>query len=117
MKIKPDENLSERGAALFWAEGDDVVTVPEENLSGTNGKPLIAICQSEQRCLVTLDLDFSNPLVFQPRDYASIAVLRLPPQALDQALWEACDVLIKGLQQISILGRLWIGQQRRIREY
>jgi len=34
---------------------------------------------------VTQDLDFANPLVFKPEDYAGIAVLRLPshPAAAD----------------------------------
>jgi len=58
-----------------------------------------------------------TPLVFRPRDYAGIAVLRLLPQAMEQDLWEACEVLTKGLQQASIRGRLWIAQQERIREY
>jgi len=31
---------------------------------------------AEGRCLVTLDLDFSNPFLFPPEDYAGIVVLR-----------------------------------------
>jgi len=31
----------------------------------------------KNRCIVTLDLDFLNPLVFPPEDYSGIAVLRL----------------------------------------
>lgn len=30
---------------------------------------------------VTLDLDFANPLVFEPRRHSGIAVLRMPPKA------------------------------------
>ena len=117
MKIKLDENLGERGANLFRAVGHDVATVPTENLQGASDRQLIEVCRAEQRCLITLDLDFSNPMVFWPRDYAGIAVLRLPPKATDPDLWDACDLLIKGLQQASIIGRLWIVQRGQIREY
>jgi len=117
LKIKLDENLGERGAALFRAAGHDVATVFEEQLCGAADRELIAACRAESRCLVTLDLDFSNPLLFKPSAYAGIAVLRLPFRAIDQDLWDACGTLVEGMKRRSIIGYLWIVQRGRIREY
>jgi hypothetical protein len=117
VKIKLDENLGERGAALFRAAGHDVATVPQQRLSGAADHDLIDVCRREGRCLVTLDLDFSNPLVFKPWEYAGIAVLRPPPRSMEPELWDACEVLVRGLRVASIAGRLWIIHGGRIREY
>jgi len=117
MRIKLDENLGRRGAALFKAAGHDVETVADEGLSGSSDRELIEACRGEDRCLVTLDLDFSNPLVFKPWEYSGIAVLRLPPRSMVDALWEACEVLIRGMRVSPIHGKLWIVHHGRIREY
>jgi predicted nuclease of predicted toxin-antitoxin system len=73
--IKLDENLGERGRKLFADAGHDVATVADQGLSGADDRRVIEVCGVERRCLVTLDLDFSNPFVFPPEQYAGIAVL------------------------------------------
>jgi predicted nuclease of predicted toxin-antitoxin system len=94
VKLKLDENLGKRGYTLLQAAGHDVMTVPEQNLTSTSDVDLIQMCQVEQRCLVTLDLDFSNPLRFNPREYSGIAVLRLPNKPTPQDLEDAIKTLI-----------------------
>ena len=78
---------------------------------------LIKICRDEQRGLVTLDMDFGNPLIFRPGDYCGIAVLRLPPRPSHDDLLDTIRTLIGGLARETIEGRLWIVQRGRIRAY
>ena len=117
MRIKLDENLGDRLAEIFRQHGHDVATVPKEGLTSAADRALIETCQSERRCLVTLDLEFSNPLLFRPSAYAGIAVLRLPQKPSPEDLVAVAETLCGGLAQSSIEGKLWIVQRGRIREY
>ena len=117
MKLKLDENLGTRGASLFREAGHDVATVYEQRLTSSPDDNLISVCTAEDRCLVTLDLDFSNPFFYPPGDYAGIAVLRMSPNASADDLWGLCRLLIAGLATGEIRGKLWVIQRGRIREY
>ncbi len=117
MKLKLDENLGVRGQRILKGAGHDVCTVAEQSLQQVEDRRLIAHCQAEGRCLVTLDLDFANPLLFLPSQYSGIAVLRLPnkPSAADLA--RAIETLTTALGKESIEGRLWIVESGRVRIY
>ncbi len=117
MRLKLDENLGRRAFELFTHSGHDVATVASQGLCSTADTNLIEICRHEGRCLVTLDLDFSNPLLFKPSQYAGIAVLRLPRKPCHDDLLAAAQTLIGGLGRGKIDGRLWIVQRGRVREY
>lgn len=81
MKFKLDENFGVRGAKTLTAHGHDVATVAGQQLCSASDLALIEVCRVEGRCLVTFDLDFSNPIRFPPRRYAGIVVVRLPARS------------------------------------
>ncbi|MCL4545806.1 MAG: DUF5615 family PIN-like protein [Chloroflexi bacterium] len=76
MNVKLDENLGVRTSQVFLDAGHDVQTVRDEQLQGRPDEVIYDVCRLERRCLVTLDLDFSNVLRFPPGPTAGIAVLR-----------------------------------------
>lgn len=115
MKIKLDENLGHACAELLRTAGHDVSTVPEQSLAGADDERLIDVCRKEQRGLVTLGLDFANPLRFRPRDYGGIAVLRLPRKASFTHLKQAVATLVSVLTNDDLSGELWIVEPNRVR--
>lgn len=117
MKFKLDENIGQRGRQLLLVAGHDIATASEQLLTGATDSQLIAATSAEKRCLVTLDLDFANPLLFPPQHYSGIAVLRLPERASQEQLLTLVRTLCKALQTEFIDGRLWIVEIGRIRIY
>ena len=66
---------------------------------------------------MTLDLEFGNPLIFDPAHYPGIVRLAPPGSTAPEGLVDAVQTLIGGLTQWSVAGKLWIIQRSRIREY
>jgi predicted nuclease of predicted toxin-antitoxin system len=118
MKLKLDENLG--GTAFRYLEdaGCDVSSVVRQNLCGTADRNLIEVCAAEGRCLVTLGLDFSNPIQFPPENYAGIVVLRLPKQPSGEDIINCLKTLIAVVPLgTSLAGTLRIVSKGRVREY
>jgi predicted nuclease of predicted toxin-antitoxin system len=117
LKLKLDENLGPSVAALFREAGHDVRLTREQGLGGREDSVLIEVCRVEERCLVTLDLDFGQILRFPPSRYAGIALLRLPVPMSQPGLQDAVHALLQGLEKRDIQGKLWIVARGKIREY
>ena len=117
MKLKLDENLGNRTLTILHRAGHDVTTVAQQNISGIRYFDLIDLCRSESRALVTLDLDFANPLQFRPSNYPGIAVLRLPSPYSYQHLLSAIMTLARALETETLERNLWIVEIGRIRIY
>ena len=115
MKFKLDENLGSRTARVFSEFGHDVETVSQERLNGASDDVLFASGAAEGRCLITLDLDFSDIIRFPPQNSPGVAVLR-PPQSVSPLLLdELVRNLLTVLQTEIVVGRLWVVEPGRIR--
>lgn len=115
MRFKLDENFGTRTQHTFEEAGHDVHTVRQESLQGATDEQLFNICQTEQRCLVTLDLDFANVLRFPPDQTSGIAVIRMPRNPTLSALEQLVRQLLQEVDRMSIEEKLWIVEMGRIR--
>ena len=95
--------------------GHDVCTVEEQQLGSATDTQLAARCCEDGRGLVTLDLDFSNPLRFPPELHHGIAVLRSPARLTATVIDRLVQTLIGALAEEPFDGRLWIVEEGRVR--
>lgn len=115
MRFKLDENFGTRTQNLFNDAGHDVRTVRDEGLQGCSDRHLYDICCAEQRCLVTLDLDFADVMRFLPAKTGGIAVIRIPRNPDLVLLEQLVHQFLHALKSLSIERKLWIIEAGRIR--
>ena len=113
MRFKFDENLPKEMATLFTEAGHDAVTILDQKMGGDEDQDIAAVCLSEGRALVTLDLYFSDIRVYPPQGYPGIVVLRVSSQLREDLL----QVGVRLLESLttSLQGQLWIVDDSRIR--
>jgi predicted nuclease of predicted toxin-antitoxin system len=106
MKIKLDENLPIRLKSVLARSGYDTDTVIDEGLGGKTDAVIWQAAQSEQRFLITQDLDFSDMRTFKPGTHCGILLLRLHEPSSQALLdrvaavaeeiknWQGCFVVL-----------------------
>ena len=114
MKFKVDENLPREAAELLCSAGHDAITVADQGLSGEQDSQIIQICRSEDRALITLDLDFADVRSYPPKDSAGLVVLRLRQQDKPHVLKTLARVLPLFAGEV-VENRLWIVEETRVR--
>ena len=115
MKFKLDENFGIRTQSLFTLLGHDVQTVHSQGLHGCLDKRLYEVCCTEQRCLVTLDLDFSDITRFPPSQCNGIVIIRVLRNPSLALLEQLVNQFLQALTQMSVEKMLWIVEIGRIR--
>ena len=117
MKAKLDENLGSLGAVFLRGHGIDVATAADQGLLSATDDKILGVCAAEGRCLVTLDMDFSNPLQYPPGAYAGIVVVRIPGRLRLPQLERALGQVVNATKVADVHGRLWIAEVDRLREH
>ena len=114
MKFKTDENLPVEVVGLLRQAGHDAQSVMDQQLAGHPDGDVAAVCQAEQRALVTLDLDFSDIRSYPPEDYVGIIVLRPVLQTISSIL-RLTTRAVSLVDTESLAGRLWIVDEHQVR--
>jgi len=115
MRLKLDENLGRQWQEPLRQAGHDVCTVLDQNLCSALDEEIAERCRAEGRALVTLDLDFANPLRFPPSASHGIAVLRCGGLNTTRTLEALIRTLIGALSAHDPDGQLWIVETGRVR--
>ncbi|GAB4434516.1 MAG: DUF5615 family PIN-like protein [Turneriella sp.] len=113
MRFKIDENLSDHVRDFLIQLGHDLHTARQESLHGKSDDQ-IAAARREGRILLTLDSDFANILLYPPREYHDIIVLKLARQD-NASVRRLLPKPVELLKQYEIAGRLWVVTENDIR--
>ena len=114
MRFKVDENLHVEVADLLRGQGHDALTVFDQGLRGRGDHDIADMCRSENLVLLSLDLDFSNILLYPPENYPGLIVLRLRKKSR-AAVRRIVTKVINHLNKETLAGRLWVVDEHRIR--
>ena len=115
MRFKLDENLGRRTQEVFRQMGHDVRTVRDENMSGCSDQLLYETCLSENRCVVTFDLDFADVTRFPVSESEGVVVIRVPQNPSLEVLNRLIRQFLRAIETEPIQGNLWIIEVGRIR--
>jgi len=113
-RFKLDENLARDVELELRTTGYDVKTAIQQGLGGSPDSDLLHACRTEQRILITLDLDFADVRTYPPPDQPGIWVLRPATQSVEDTL-AVLRSAVELVQTEPASQRLWIVQPGRVR--
>lgn len=114
MKFKIDENLPNEFVTVLAEAGYEAMTVSQQGLTGNGDPDIVAVCQREDRILITADLDLSDIRQYPPDSSPGFVVLRLKRQSRARQI-SLLHKIIPLLNVKPITNRLWIVEPDRIR--
>ena len=113
MKIKIDENLPVSLASLFDEFGHDADTVEDEGLLGHSDDEVWFAAKSEDRLIVTQDLDFADMRRFAGPGNPGVILLRLDNFSKPSIMRRIHEVLRS--EDLNWRGCIVVVNQKRIR--
>lgn len=114
MKFKTDENLPVEVAEILIQHGHDALSVIDQGLADHPDPDVAQACRTEQRVLVTLDLDFADVRVYPPDQFAGLVILR-PGIHTIPAIKNLAEQMLRYLASEPLIGFLWIVENQRLR--
>ena len=114
MRFKIDENLPVEFVEMLRLAQHDARSVLDEGLSGAADDRLAQTCRTEERAIVTLDLDFGDIRAYPPHEQTGLIVLRVEDQR-KQRLLAVFERVVELLDTEVLRGRLWVVDERGVR--
>jgi len=114
MKFKIDQNLPLEFENILAASGHDAISVFNQGLNGASDERIVSICHSEERALITADLDLSDIRAYPPGESAGYIVFRLKEQTRPKQV-ALLKELLPALDSQPLGGKLWIVEEGKLR--
>jgi predicted nuclease of predicted toxin-antitoxin system len=114
MKLLLDMGVSPRTAQFLRALGHDANHLAERGLVKMADEDIMRLAKSEDRAVITFDLDFSRILAVQRLTQPSVILFRLELFTTDQINAMLADLLVKHTVELEA-GAIIVVDQRRVR--
>jgi len=95
MKFLADMPVSPKTVAYLRSLGHDVYRISEKGLPKAKDREIVEIADSEQRIILTMDLDFPAILATSPKSTPSAIIFRLSDESHETVNFLLNDILPK----------------------